>query len=150
MIIYKCDYCHDEFDTLEEYQADVEKCKKRFNNVYNIYCYSYSYYECRNEIHNYGVRKEEMLLDKDKNEYLRLNKEYNDYGEIESTWYQKIFNATELNKTIVKKESDWIHIYYYSLQEMNEENIKSIIVETIKKYLNEKIEKLKNNLYSLE
>ena len=29
---------------------------------------------------------------------------------------------------------------------MNEENIKSIIVEAIKKYLNEKIEKLKNNL----
>jgi len=148
MIIYRCDYCKEEFDTLEEYQADVEKCKKRFNNVYNIYCYHYTYSEFSNEIHNYGVRKEEMLLDKD--EYFRLNKEYNDYGEIESTWYQKIFNATELNKAIVKKDSDWIDIHYYSLQETNEKNIKSIIVEAIKKYLNEKIEKLKNNLYSLE
>ena len=62
MIIYKCDYCHDEFDTLEEYQADIEKCKKRFSNVYNIYCYHYTYSEFSNEIHNYGVRKEEMLL----------------------------------------------------------------------------------------
>lgn len=148
MIIYKCDYCQEEFDTLEEYQADVEKCKKRFSNVYKIYCYSYSYSEYSNEIHNHGVRKEEMLLDNDA--YLRLNKEYNDYGEIESTWYQKIFNATELNKVIIRRESDWIDINYYSLQEMNEENIKSIIVEAIKKHLNEKIEKLKNNLHSLE
>jgi hypothetical protein len=148
MIIYKCDYCHDEFDTLEEYQADVEKCKKRFNNVYNIYCYNYTYNEENNEIHNYGIRKEGMLLDK--NEYLRLNKEYNDYGEIESTWYQQIFNATELNKAIVKRESDWIHIYYYSLQEMNEEKIKEIIIDAIKKHLIEKIEKLQNNFNSLK